>query len=47
MGDEDPGLGGGDGFFPVLGQPAAASEPGESAFDNPAARQHFKTLGGV
>jgi len=47
MGGEQPGLGGGDGFLPILGQSAAASEPGEGAFDNPAARQDLEALGGI
>ena len=47
MGDEEPGLGGGDGIRPILGQSAAASEPGEGAFDNPAARQDLEALGAI
>ena len=34
-------------FFPVLGRAATPSEPGESAFDHPAARDDFEALGGV
>src|SRR5437870_4135136 len=34
-GDQDPGLGAGDGRLEVLGQAAVAAEPGESAFDHP------------
>jgi len=39
VGDEDPGDGAFDGRFDVLGEPAAAAEPGEGAFDYPSARQ--------
>jgi len=39
----------GEGFsveaFPVLGQPAAAIEPGDGAFDDPALGQHNEALG--
>jgi hypothetical protein len=35
-GDQEPGLGAGDGRFKVLGEAAVASEPGEGAFDDPA-----------
>ena len=31
----------------VLGQPAAASQPGECPFDHPAPRQDFEALGGI
>src|SRR5918995_6453500 len=37
-GDHDPGLGAGDGGLEVLRQTSVASEPGEGAFDDPAAR---------
>lgn len=36
MGDQEPGLGAGDGSLEVLGETAVASEPGKGAFDNPA-----------
>ena len=47
MGDEDPSLGGGDGFLPVLGQAAASSQPCEGSFDDPSARQDLEALGGI
>src|SRR5690606_40391306 len=47
VGDEDPCLGAGDGFLPVLGEPSASAEPGKGAFDHPAARQEFEALGDV
>ena len=31
--------------FPILGQPAAAVEPGDGAFDNPAPGQHDEAFG--
>lgn len=36
MGDEDPCRGAGDGSLEVLGEPAAPTEPGEGALDDPA-----------
>src|SRR3546814_12242715 len=36
-----------DGLFPILSQPAAASEPCKGAFDHPAARENLEPLGGV
>lgn len=47
MCDEDPGLGAGDGFLPILGEPPASTEPGKGAFDHPSAPQEFETLGDV
>jgi hypothetical protein len=47
MGDIDPGLGAGDGFFPVLAEASAPAEPGEGALDDPAARDDFEALRGV
>src|SRR6266851_524006 len=47
-GDQDPGLGAGDGRLEVLGQAAVAAEPGEGAFDHPSLRLGFEgpdTLG--
>src|SRR5215210_6557506 len=35
-GDQEPGLGAGDGRLEVFGEAAVASEPGEGAFDHPA-----------
>ena len=34
-------------FSPILGEPAAASEPREGAFHDPSARQDFEALGSV
>ena len=34
VGDDDPGLGAGDGLFKVLGEPPAASEPREGPLDD-------------
>src|SRR6056297_2711438 len=47
MGDVDPRLRRGDGFLPVLCEPAASAEPGEGALHDPAARQDLEALGGV
>ena len=47
MGDEYPRHGAFDGGFEVLGEPAAASEPSEGAFDHPAAGKEFKPFGDV
>ena len=47
MSDEEPRLCGGNDFFPILGQSAAAPEPGEGALDDPASGQNFKAVGGV
>ena len=44
MGDERPGNGAGDCRFEILCQPATATEPCESAFDDPSARQNFEAL---
>lgn len=44
VGDQDPCLGGSDGSFEVLCEPAAASEPGECPLDHPAARQDLEGL---
>jgi hypothetical protein len=42
VGDEEPGLGAGDVFLPILGHSTAASKPCEGSFDDPfAARQWF------
>ena len=38
MGDVYPGFCGGDGFLPILGQPAASPQPCECALHDPAAR---------
>src|SRR5271170_2831274 len=35
-GDEEPGLGAGDGSLEVFGEATIAAEPGEGAFDDPA-----------
>ena len=45
--DEDPCFGAFDGSLPILGQSAATSEPGESAFCTPFSRDHLKTFGGI
>jgi len=47
VGDKDPSDGAFDGRLEVLGQPAAAIEPSEGAFDHPTARQQYETLGGI
>jgi hypothetical protein len=44
VGDEDSSRGTCDGFLPVLGQPPTAAEPGEGAFNHPAAREQFEAL---
>ena len=41
-GDEEPGLGAGDGSLEVLGEAAIASEPGERSFNDPAFGLGFK-----
>ena len=45
VGDEEPGLSGSDGFFPILCEPSTSSEPCERAFDDPSARQNLEALG--
>ena len=45
--DEDPCLGRGDCFLPVLCKPAASIEPGKGSLDHPSSGQDFKALGGV
>ena len=47
MGDQEPGLGAGDGLLPVLGQSSASSEPGKGAFDDPSPRQEQEAFGAV
>ncbi len=47
MGDVDPSLAGGDGFFPVFCEPSAAPEPCEGAFDDPPSRKDFEAAGGI
>lgn len=47
VGDVDPRLCGGDGFFPVRGEAAASSEPCEGSFHDPSARQDLLALCGV
>ena len=42
-GDVEPSLGAGDGRLEVFGQTAVTIEPGEGAFDDPAAREDLKT----
>ena len=37
-------MGGSGQIFEVLGEPAAAAEPGEGAFDNPTLGQYSKAL---
>jgi hypothetical protein len=44
VGDERPGNGAGDCRFEVLCQPATATKPCESTFDDPSAGQNFKAL---
>lgn len=46
-GDKDPSLGAFGGGLGVANQSAAAHEPSEGSFHNPAARQHLKTFGGI
>lgn len=45
--DEDPCLGGSNGSFEVLCEPAASSEPGECPLDHPTARQDLEAFGAV
>lgn len=45
--DEDPRDGALDGHLEVLGQPAAATQPGKGALDHPAARQNLEAFCGV
>ena len=47
MGDEEPSFGGSDCFFPILGQSAAAPQPGEGALHDPSSWQDFEALGGI
>jgi len=47
MCDQQPSLSAFDGFLPILCQSAAATEPGERAFDNPPAWQYLEAFGGV
>ena len=47
MCDEEPSLCRGDGFLPILGEPAASSEPCEGALDDPSAGDQFEPLRGV
>jgi hypothetical protein len=47
MGDHEPRLGAGDGCLPVLGQAAAASEPGIGPLHHPPTRQELEAYGGV
>ena len=45
--DEQPGCGGGDGLFKVLGKAAVAVQPSEGSLDNPAARENHEALCGI
>ena len=45
--DEDPCLGAGDGFLPILCQSSTSVEPSESAFDDPAAGDDLEPRGAV
>ena len=45
--DEEPCLGAGDVFLPILSHSTAASEPCEGSFDDPAAGNDFEALGRV
>jgi hypothetical protein len=47
VGDEEPGLGAGDVFLPILGHSTAASKPCEGSFADPAAGDDFEALGRV
>ena len=47
VGDEQPCFGAGDGFLPVLGHAATASEPGEGALDHPPSGDDLKADRGV
>src|SRR5438105_2875680 len=44
VGEQHPGGGAGDGGLKVLGEAAAAAEPGEAAFDHPAPRQQLEAF---
>jgi hypothetical protein len=44
VGNERPGNGAGDARFEILCQPATATEPCESTFDDPSAGQDFEAL---
>ena len=46
-GDLDEGRCAFDGFFPVLGEPPATSEPCEGSLDHPATGQHDEAIGSV
>src|ERR1043165_1302163 len=46
-GDHDPGFGAGDGALEVLGEPPITAEPGEGAFDHPAARLRLEGAKGL
>lgn len=45
--DEQPGSGGRDGLFKVLGETAVAAEPCQRSFDDPAARENHGALCGI
>ncbi len=45
MGDEDPGDGGLDEFFEILGEIAVASEPGEGSLDTPERLERDEPVG--
>lgn len=45
VGDEDPGLGVGDGFLKVLHEPVALPQPGKKAFKYPFSRRDFEAKG--
>lgn len=45
--DQRPCGGAFDGFLPVLCEASAPTQPCKGAFDDPAARQNLKALGGV
>ena len=47
MSDERPSNGAGDGRLEILRQSTTATEPCESSFDDPSARQNFEALRGV
>ena len=42
--NQQPGFGGGDVPFPVLGQPSASPQPGKSAFHHPAPGDRHKSF---
>ena len=44
VGDERPGNGAGDCGFEILCQPTTATEPRESTFHDPSARQNFEAV---